>query len=326
MRVAGATTTKTATESTGDEETVLTEFTSNYAAYEYPLAASQLFLAMLGMGALLTPRDFMLEIQRPKGLLVGISFQWLLVPLIAFAVGAVLPVPAGIAAGLIMVAAVPGGTLSNILTLYGRGNIALSISLTSLTTVAALAATPLLLKIYLSQYLPENFTMPTGRIAVDIFFTLIIPLLLGMLVQARASIESSARFSKISIRVSLMLIVVMVVGAGGSGRLSADAYGVMGIAALVIFALAVQGSCILASRLLDLPHRDGLAILIEATFRNISLAVAVKAVVFPAQPGVLDPIGDAVLFVTFLYGGISMFLSVVPMLMHRRITSQSYPP
>ncbi|MFT4518408.1 MAG: BASS family bile acid:Na+ symporter [Halioglobus sp.] len=326
MRVAGATTTKTATESTGDEETVLTEFTSNYAAYEYPLAASQLFLAMLGMGALLTPRDFMLEIQRPKGLLVGISFQWLLVPLIAFAVGAVLPVPAGIAAGLIMVAAVPGGTLSNILTLYGRGNIALSISLTSLTTVAALAATPLLLKIYLSQYLPENFTMPTGRIAVDIFFTLIIPLLLGMLVQARASIESSARFSKISIRVSLMLIVVMVVGAGGSGRLSADAYGVMGIAALVIFALAVQGSCILASRLLDLPHRDGLAILIEATFRNISLAVAVKAVVFPAQPGVLDPIGDAVLFVTFLYGGISMFLSVVPMLMHRRITPQSYPP
>ena len=81
-------------------------FFDNYAAYEYPLASSQLFLAMLGMGALLAPRDFLLEIKRPQGLAIGLGCQWLLVPLVAFAIGQLLSLPAGIAAGLVLVAAV----------------------------------------------------------------------------------------------------------------------------------------------------------------------------------------------------------------------------
>ena len=126
---------------------MLTHFFNNYAAYEYPLASAQLILAMLGMGALLTPKDFMVEVTNPRGLVVGLCFQWVLAPLIAVGLGGLLPIPAGIAVGLIFVAAVPGGTMSNILTLFGRGNIALSIALTAITTVAALVMTPLLLKL-----------------------------------------------------------------------------------------------------------------------------------------------------------------------------------
>jgi BASS family bile acid:Na+ symporter len=296
---------------------------NNYAAYEYPVASAQLFLAMLGMGALLTPQDFLLEVKRPRGLLVGFGFQWLLVPLIAYALGAILPIPAGIALGLIFVAAVPGGTLTNILTLFGRGNIALSIALTSITTVAALATTPLLLKLLASQHLPADFSMPVGRIARDITGTLIVPLLLGMLLKTRTTTWYAAQFSKWVIRLSLMLILVIVVGSAGSGRLSADTYGVMGIAALVIFALTIQGCAVLVCKVLRMSSGDALAINIEATFRNISLAIAVKATVFPAQPGVLDPIGDAVLFVALLYGGVSMFMTLVPVVSHRRKFSQA---
>lgn len=301
----------------------LHNFLYNYAAYEYPVAFAQLFLAMLGMGALLTPQDFLLEIKKPKGLVIGFGFQWLLVPLIAYVLGGLLPIPAGIAVGLIFVAAVPGGTLTNILTLFGRGNIALSIALTSITTVAALATTPLLLKLLAHQYLPDNFSMPVGLIARDIFGSLIIPLVLGMMIKSRTTTYYAAQFSKWVIRLSLMLILVIVVGSAGSGRLSADAYGVMGVAALVIFAVAIQASAVLASKVLGLTSGDGLAITVEATFRNISLAIAVKATVFPAQPGVLDPIGDAVLFVALLYGGISMFMTLVPVVIHRRKFSQA---
>lgn len=298
---------------------MLTEFLENYAAYEYPLASAQLILAMLGMGALLTPRDFLFEVKNPKSLATGLSFQWVLVPLIALALGEVLPIPAGIAVGLIFVAVVPGGTMSNILTLFGRGNIALSIALTSITTVAALATTPLLLRLLVAEFLPEDFSMPVGRIARDIFGTLIIPLLLGMLLRSRTTTYYAAQFAKWVIRLSLLMILIMVVGASGSGRLSIDAYGVAGIATLVIFALAVQVSTLLAVRMFRLASADGLAITVEATFRNISLAIAVKATVFPAQPGVLDPIGDAVLFVALLYGGVSMFMTLVPVLIHRRL-------
>ncbi len=294
-------------------------FFSSYASYEYALASSQLFLAMLGMGALLSPSDFVLEIRKPRGLLVGLGCQWLMVPLVAFAVGAMLPVPVGIAVGLILVAAVPGGTLSNILTLFGRGNIALSISLTSITTVASLIVTPTVLQFLAAQHLPENFSMPTGRLAVDIFATLIMPLLLGMLVRQFAHTVAAANFSKWMIRLSLALIVVMVVGAGGSGRLDPAAYGLMGVLALVVFCFAVQGSALLLARLAGLRAFDTLAVVVEVGFRNMSLAVAVKAVVFPAQPGVLDPVGDAVLFTALLYGGVSLFMSLVPVLIHRRL-------
>jgi predicted Na+-dependent transporter len=116
-----------------------------------------------------------------------------------------------------------------------------------------------------------------------------------------------------------VVILVLVVGSAGSGRLSADAYGVMGIASLFIFALVILLSAMLTSKMLGLTTGDGLAITVESTFRNISRAVAVKATVFPAQAGVLDPIGDAVLFVALLYGGVSMFLSLVPVFVHRRI-------
>lgn len=295
----------------------------NYAAYEYPVAAAQLFLAMLGMGALLTPQDFMLEIKRPKGLAVGFVFQWLLVPLIAFGVGAVLPVPAGIALGLIFIAAVPGGTLTNILTLFGRGNIALSIALTSITTAAALATTPIILKLLASKHLPPDFSMPVGLIARDIVGTLIVPLLLGMLIRSRTTVWYAAQFSKWVIRLSLMLILVIVVGSAASGRLAVGTYGVMGVAALVIFALVIYACTMLVCKLLDMSSGDTLAIGIEATFRNISLAIAVKATVFPAQPGVLDPLGDGVLFAALLYGGVSLFMTLPPIYLHRRLPARA---
>jgi len=289
-----------------------------YADYEYPLATSQLFLAMLGMGALLSPRDFLAEIRNPKSLSVGLAFQWAIVPVIAVVLGFLLPVPAGIAVGFMLIAAVPGGTLSNILTHLGNGNIALSISLTSLTTVASLVTTPILLHLMISEYLPDGFEMPTARIAKDIFFTLIVPLLIGMAIKIRVSPARSVTFSRWTIRLSLALILVMVVGAGSSGRLDAQAYGLIGIAALVIFGVVIKLVSLLVVRVMGLPARDGLAIVIEAAFRNVSLAVAIKAIVFPARAGVIDPIGDAVFFTALLYGGVSMFMSLIPVFIHRR--------
>ena len=297
---------------------MLNDLFTNYANYEYPLASSQLFLAMLGMGAILSPRDFIAEMRNPRRLVVGLGFQWLMVPLIAVVLGLLLPVPAGIAVGLMLIAAVPGGTLSNILTHFGRGNIALSIALTSITTVAAPLTTPLLLDIMISEYLPVEFEMPTWRIAQDILLTLIAPLLFGMTLRAKAGVARSAVLSKWVIRLSLALIVVMALGAGGSGRLDAQAYGVAGIVALVVFCITIKLVSLAVVRVAGLCARDGLAIVIEAMFRNMSLAVAIKAIVFPAQTGVSDPIGDAVFFTALLYGGVSMIISLIPVLVHHR--------
>lgn len=297
---------------------ILNAFFNNYASFEYPLASAQLVLAMLGMGALLAPRDFLLEIKTPRALLTGLGYQWLLVPLIALALASTLPVPAGIAAGLIVIAAVPGGTLSNILTLFGQGNIALSISLTAITTVAALGITPLLLELLISQHLPADFVLPAASILREIILILLLPLAIGMTARRALGVTRSEIFSRWVIRLSLAMIVLMAVGAGGSGRLDPKAYGVIGIAALVAFCLSVQLAGWVCARLAGLAARDRLAIVVEGSFRNMSLAVAIKALIFPAQTGQIDPIGDAIFFTALLYGGVSLFMTLIPVLLHRK--------
>jgi len=301
---------------------LLNEFFSHYADYEYLLASSQLFLAMLGMGALLAPKDFISEVRQPRSLCIGLGFQWMLVPVIALAVAALAPVPTGVAIGIMLIAAVPGGTLSNILTHFGRGNIALSISLTSITTVAALITTPLLLQLMMAEHLPDNFEMPTMDIARDILLTLIFPLLAGMVIKVKTPEITSERFSKWLIRASLLLVVMMAIGASGSGRLNPQAYGAISIGVVVLFCIALKLASVAVARVTNIPARDGLAVVVEATFRNLSLAVAVKAIVFPAQSGIIDPIGDAVLFTTFLYGIISVFVTLFPVFYHQRVLAK----
>lgn len=288
-----------------------------YPRYEYALAATQLALAMLGMGALLGPRDFAQVVRAPRALAVGVALQIGLVPLLASATGQLLPVPAGIAAGLVLVAAVPGGTLSNVLTYFAGGNIALSITLTAVTTVGALVTTPALLRLYVGAYLPPDFAMPAGRIASEIGLTLLLPLLAGMVAGTRLG-ERREVFSRTALRASLAVIGVMVVGAAGAGRMDPLAYGRIGPASVLLLACVFQLAAVLAGRLGRLAPRDRLAIVIEATLRNTNLAVLVKASILPATVVEYAEVGDAMFFVALLYGGFGLGLSTLLVMLGRR--------
>jgi BASS family bile acid:Na+ symporter len=287
-----------------------------YPRYEHLLASLQLAFAMLGMGAVLAPRDFVPVVRAPRALAVGLGVQLVAAPLLATLLGSALPVPAGIAAGLVLVAAVPGGTMSNVVTYLGRGNIALSISLTAVTTVGSLATTPALLRLLIGSHLPPSFEMPTGRIAFEIGVTLLLPLLAGMLFGIRVP-EWRAGFSRWCIRISIGVILLLAVGAGGSGRLDPRAYGVAGLAAVALACLAFQLAAYAACWLARLGPRDRLALAIEVTIRNTNLAILVKASLFPATRG-LDPIGDGMFFVALLYGGVALLAATPPVALGRR--------
>ena len=288
-----------------------------YPEYEFTLAATQLVFAMLGMGALLGPRDFAQVVRAPRALGVGLVLQLVLVPLIASATGHLLPVPAGIAAGLVLVAAVPGGTLSNVLTYVARGNIALSITLTGVTTLGALATTPAILRLFVGDYLPPSFEMPTLRIAREIGLTLLLPLMAGMVIGAHFP-HRRETFSRACIRTSFAVIGVMIVGAAGSGRIDPLAYGQIGPVSIGIMALLFQITAIAVGRLGGLSRPDRLAVTIEATLRNTNLAVLVKASILPASVAEYAEVGDAMFFVALLYGGFGLGLSMLPVAIGRR--------
>ena len=289
----------------------------SYVRYEYWLASSQLILAMLGMGALLAPRDFVEIARTPRALFLGLALQLVAVPALAAMLGATLPISAGIAAGLVLVAAVPGGTVSNVVTYLGRGNIALSISLTGLMTLGALFSTPALLRLLLGAHLPPDFEMPMSRIALEIGMTLLLPLGCGMVLGAWLPSWRDL-FSRWCIRGSVGVILMMAIGAAGSGRLDATAYGVAGPFAIFMLCIGAQLIAVLASRAAQLAGPDRLAIAIEVTVRNTNLALLVKASLFPAAASPPGSLGDGMFFVALLYGGVALLVAAPSIWLSRR--------
>ena len=195
-----------------------------YLLHEYWFAAVQLILAMLGMGATLTGKDFRDVIREPLAVSLGTAIQLLAVPVTAFLFLRFIGVADGVAVGIALIAAIPGGTVSNIFTFFARGNSALSISITAITTLACLVSTPFILSLLISEYLPADFTMPRGQIVSEIALTLLLPLAIGMLYLYLYP-RTAPILSKWSIRGSLLGILLIVLGSAAAGRLDITAFG-----------------------------------------------------------------------------------------------------
>jgi BASS family bile acid:Na+ symporter len=286
----------------------------HFEDYEYHLAQIQLVLFMLGMGATLSPRDFVAIALKPRFLLVGAACQVLLTPLLAVLLNHWMDLEAGIAVGLILVSAMPGGQMSKLFTYLAHGNVALSISLTGLGTFASLFTVPILLELLAGDYLRENhFEMPVIRIVQDVALYLLLPLLGGM-VFARLWPGRRGPFSRMCIRVGLVFVALMIAGSLLSGRIEPAAHGWRGPLAIVIFCVAAMQLSMLPFRVFRWPRADALAVGIEVTMRNINLALLLKALLFPAK----DAMGNGVLFVILYYGGTAMVAGLPLALRHRR--------
>lgn len=288
----------------------------HYADYEYYLAAAQLVLAMLGMGATLRGGDFWAVARTPHRVGLALAVQFGLTPLAAWLLCTWWRLPPGIAVGMVLVAAMPSGSISNIYTHLGRGNIALSITVTAVSTLLCLAATPLVMRWYSGSSLPAGFVMPAGHVVREIGLCLLLPLAAGMAVR-RLSPHGSQRFSAWCLRGSLAALAAIVVGSLGSGRLHLAAYGWKTPTAIVLLAAGSQGLAWLAARGCRFDATDSFTLGIEVALRNTNLAVLLKAALFPAVSGRNDPLADGVLFAALFYGGAALAV-LAPSIVWRR--------
>ena len=293
-----------------------------YVQYEYWFAAFQLVMAMLGMGATLTVRDFSDVLREPKSVTLGLVVQIVLVPLVAFCFLRALGVDGGVAVGIALIASIPGGTTSNIFTFFARGNSALSISVTGLTTLACLVTTPLILGFLISDSLPAGFSMPTGQIVVEIAFTLLLPLGLGM-GYLYLYPKPAPLVAKWCIRASLFGIALIVVGSISAGRLNLDAFGMDNVRLVALFTLCLVIAGWLMPRLFGLPRADSTAIEFEVIVRNTNLGVLLKASLFPAAAGATAQLGDNVLFTLLLYGGLQLLIAPILIWVYTRPVRRS---
>lgn len=276
---------------------------SFYLAHEYWFAAAQLTLAMLGMGASLTLKDFAGIVKNPRAFTIGMGLQLILVPLVAYLFILFSGALAGVLVGLALLAAIPGGTVSNIFTYMAKGNIVLSIAVTAITTIGCLVTTPIILNLLVSQHMPANFIMPVGRIAFEICIFLLIPLFCGMAIYAKLP-KLAAKVSKLGIYGSIFVIALIVIGSAGAGRLDLSAFGTNNILIILIFALILLCLSAIVPQLLRLNAEDVTAIQIEVTVRNTNLGLLLNASLFPTG----HALGGTVLMTLLLYGAVMLLL------------------
>jgi BASS family bile acid:Na+ symporter len=154
---------------------------------EHYLLPAALFLLMFALGASLTVANFLDVLRFRTALLVGIASLSLLVPAIGLFIAHSFQLDPILAVGVVMTAACPGGTFSNLLTHYARGDLALSISLTALTSLAAVITLPLYVGLALAQFVARNeaIALPFLDTVARIFSLTVVPVALGLWLHQR---------------------------------------------------------------------------------------------------------------------------------------------
>ena len=202
---------------------------------------------------------------------------------------------------------------------FARGNTALSISVTAITTLACMITTPLILSLMISQYLPADFVMPKAQIIKDIGLTLLLPLLAGMIF-LHFYPRMAPSLAKWSIRGSLVGILIIVVGSASAGRLNMSVFGYDNMLMVSLFIVFLCFVGFMSAKLMKLSRPDSTAIEFEVLTRNINLGVLINATIFPAAVTATAQMGNTVLFTLLLYGAFQLIISAVLIYIYRRVT------
>jgi bile acid:Na+ symporter, BASS family len=234
-------------------------------------------LMMLGVALELKVADFKRIITSPKTPMIGLFAQFILLPAFTFLLVMLIRPHPSIALGMILVAACPGGNLSNIITYLARGNCAVSISMTAVSTLAAIIMTPLNISVWGSLN-PDTLPILTQvrlnpvDVFVTVFVILGIPLSAGMLL-GRYLPNLAEKIRKPFKIFSLVFFIVIVAGALAANWQHFIAYvGLVMVAVFIHNALALNIGY-WSGRILGLPRRDCRAVSIEVGIQNSALGL-----------------------------------------------------
>ncbi|MEH6990557.1 bile acid:sodium symporter family protein [Cytobacillus firmus] len=242
-------------------------------------------VVMFGMGLTLKAVDFKIIFTKPLPVLIGVCAQFIIMPLVAFVIAKLLNLPAELAAGLVLLGCVPGGTASNVMVYLAKGNVPLSIAMTSVSTLLAPIMTPLLLLLLAGQWMPVDAV----AMFMSIVQVIIVPIVLGLAIKKffPAAVEKSLTVLPL-ISVAAIITIVAAVVSGNSATIAASG--------LLIFTAVMlhNGFGLLlgyfAGKVLGQDEVNRRAIAIEVGMQNSGLGVALATAHFgplAALPSVL---------------------------------------
>lgn len=240
-----------------------------------PLA---LAIVMLGMGLSLVPDDFRRITRDPKAVAVGTVCQVLLLPLIGGLITLIVPMHPAIAVGLIVLAVCPGGPSSNLITYLAKGDVALSVTLTAVSSIVTVFTIPIFTNLALQYFLGQNaaIALPIGQTMLQIFLITLLPTAIGMLIRQRFP-TTAKRLEKQMGRIALgLLALIIALLLVREGSKLPGFIGQVGIGVLFLNLTATVVG-FLAGKLFRLPFAQQICIAIEVGIQNGTLAIAITA-------------------------------------------------
>ena len=252
-----------------------------------------LLLALMMFGASLSVKwsDFKVLISRPKAPAIGLLSQFVLLPLITFLVTRLLQVDASIALGMILVASCPGGSFSNIMTWLARGDLATSVSMTGISTLAALVMTPLNFAFYASLN-PEtsailaDIAVESSQVMELILLVLVLPLIAGMLVGQHFSSVASKLDKPFRWLSMLLFFIFVAVAFSANGDLFLQ-YAQFFVGLVVLHNAIALLLGYMSSRAVGLNTEQTRAVTLEVGIQNSGLGLIIVFNFYPELGGMM---------------------------------------
>jgi BASS family bile acid:Na+ symporter len=236
-----------------------------------------LVLLMFDLGLTLRPADFRLVMERPKAVLVGVVGQIVLLPLIGLAIGYGFQMEAVFFLGVMLIACSPGGSSSNVFSMLAGGDVALSVSLTMLSSIVTLFTGPLVMS-YATGLVGENqsITLPVGNLLVQNLVLMLVPIVIGLAVamwRAELARRMHGVLKKLAFPALILLATIFFIQ---NRETIVREFPRLGLAMTVLILVAMAAGGLL-SRLMSLSGRERRTIVIEIGMQNAAQAISIAS-------------------------------------------------
>mgnify|MGYP005989854271 CR=1 FL=1 len=236
-----------------------------------------LAIIMLGMGMTLIISDFSRIIKFPKAILIGLTNQLILLPLIGFLLAIIFDLSPIMAVGLMILATCPGGPTSNLITQVSKGNIALSVTLTAIASIISILTIPFILSYALTYFntgTNTNIELPIVDTILQIMVITVIPISIGMLIRKHKENFAKRMEKPMRIASTVIFILVFLAVIAANSNIIGKAMKEVGLVTLLLN-IVTMGLGYLSAKLFKLKFNSAISITIESGIQNGTLALVI---------------------------------------------------
>ena len=232
---------------------------------------------LFGMGTTLKIEHFVNVFKRPKEILLGVCAQYLIMPLLAFAIAGLFSLNEALTVGLVLVGTVPGGTASDVITFLAKGDLALSVSLTAVSTVISPILTPIITLILIGN----TISFSPVDMFISIFQIVIIPIGLGLFLNYKFP-DFCEELKDYLPAVSSIVIAIIVAGVIGANKEAIISSSMIIIAVIILQYFLGMGLGFVIGYLSGMKRKQMITIAIELCFQNSGLSTSLAKTHFPS--------------------------------------------